>query len=503
MTSSIKLRSFSSLSRALIILSACLFLTAQGFSLAPKSLQKESVNLSGSRPNIIMFLADDQSITDHTTYGNDKVPTKVTHAFGEDSLVFNNAFTGQAICAPSRSMLLTGLYPLKNGCYINHTAIRPGLKTLPSYLRELGYDVLLVGKSHLKPAEQFPWTEWIQPVEKAGYPRPGISIEEVDQYLTEREKPFCLIIASEYPHGPYFKESKFKPEEVSLPPFQYDNIGSRNYFGRYYTSIEEKENEFDAILNLVDQHNLRDETIVFYADDHGMARGKFTVHKSGLNVAFMVRWPGNIKPGRTDALISFADFVPTLIDLASNDGLDKKNNFDGKSLVKIFETGSVSHHEYLFGVGNSQGIQNRHIFPQRSVYDGRYNYIYNFNSNERLAKLDIKDPIRYYFYKLGADKHKNKPEEELYDTLNDPFEMNNLAQDKGLFSLKSNLREVLFNWMESQNDYLDDSSHIPFFKVWRPALDLDVQAPQFNHSILEDKVGSLEGKKMNPHSFGI
>ena len=91
-----------------------------------------------------MFLADDQSITDHTTYGNDKVPTSVTHAFGKESLVFNNAFTGQAICAPSRSMLLTGLYPLKNGCFINHTAIRPGLKTLPAYLKELGYDVLLV-----------------------------------------------------------------------------------------------------------------------------------------------------------------------------------------------------------------------------------------------------------------------------------------------------------------------------------------------------------------------
>ena len=75
---------------------------------------------------------------------------------------------------------------------------------------------------------------------KAGYPRPAISIEAVDQYLSKREKPFCLIIASEYPHGPYFKESKFDPEDVLLPPFQADNKWNRNYFGRYYTSIEEK-----------------------------------------------------------------------------------------------------------------------------------------------------------------------------------------------------------------------------------------------------------------------
>ena len=51
----------------------------------------------------------------------------------------------------------------------------------------------------------------------------------------------------------------------------------------------------------MDKHDIKDETIVFYADDHGMARGKFTVYKSGLNVAFMVRWPGHIQPGRTDA----------------------------------------------------------------------------------------------------------------------------------------------------------------------------------------------------------
>lgn len=477
------------------------FSMAHAFSFGSKSKDIEPSSLSGTRPNIIMFLADDQSITDHATYGNDKVPTEVTHAFSKESLVFNNAFTGQAICAPSRSMLLTGLYPLKNGCYINHTAIRPGLKTLPAYLKELGYDVLLVGKSHLKPADQFPWTQWIQPVKKAGYPRPGISIEAVDQYLSERDKPFCIIVASEYPHGPYFKESKFEPEEISLPPYQYDNIGSRNYFGRYYTSIQEKENEFDAILNLVDKHSIKDDTIVFYADDHGQARGKFTVYKSGLNVAFMVRWPGNIQPGRTDALTSFADFVPTVLDLANNQGLEQNLKLDGKSLVGILEGSSSDQHEYLYGVGNNQGIQNRHIFPQRSIYDGRYNYIYNFNSNERLAKLDISDPVSYYFYKFGADKHKDTPEEELYDTLTDPFEMNNLAKDAKLISLKSELKSTLFSWIKSQNDFLSKSDSIPFFKIWRH--ELDQQGPQFNYQISEDKVGSLEGRKVNPHNFGI
>ena len=139
-------------------------------------------------------------------------------------------------------------------------------------------------------------------------------------------------------------------------------------------------------------------------------------------------------------LTSFADFLPTVIDLADNQDKALANDFDGKSLLGIFSGISSNQHKYLYGVGENQGIQNRHIFPQRSIYDGRFNYIYNFNSNERLAKLNITDPVEYYFLKFGADKHKGIPEEELYDTLKDPFEMHNLAGKSEFFTLKSELK---------------------------------------------------------------
>jgi uncharacterized sulfatase len=111
-------------------------------------------SLAGSRPNILFFLADDQSRFDHSAYGNPKVPTPETGKFAEEALVFDRAYTGQAICAPSRSMLYSGLYPIRNGCFLNHTSIRPGVKTLAEYLKVLDYTVILAGKSHVKPAEQ-------------------------------------------------------------------------------------------------------------------------------------------------------------------------------------------------------------------------------------------------------------------------------------------------------------------------------------------------------------
>lgn len=466
---------------------------------ASEPAANQELAMAGSRPNIIFFLADDQSRSDHRVYGNEKAPTPITEAFSKEALVFDKAYTGQAICAPSRSMLLTGLYPIRNGCFINHTAIRPGIQSLPSYLKPLGYDVILAGKSHLKPSAQFPWTEWMQPVPKEGYPRPALPLYAIDTYMEGRERPFCLILASEYPHGPYFKESRFDPNEVVLAPFQYDSPSSRSYASRYYQSIDEKENEFDAILKLIEKHGLAGDTIVFYADDHGVSRGKFTVYDSGINVAFMVRWPEKIMPGRSDALISFADFIPTALDLADGSeatGWDRAF-FDGKSLLPLFEGRTETHHNYTYAVSHNQGIQNRHIFPQRAIHDGRYHYIFNFNSNEHLNKLSVEDATLYYFLKYGADKHKDQPEEELYDVSVDPFELNNLANNPALAAKKAELKKALFEWMKGQNDFLSEDSIPPVFKIWRH--ELDENAPRFNYEIFEGMLGQLSGKKVDPH----
>jgi uncharacterized sulfatase len=452
--------------------------------------------LGDTRPNIVFFLADDQSRFDHSSYGNDRVPTPVTDAFAEEALVFEKAFTGQAICAPSRSMLYSGLYPIRNGCFINHTSIRPGVKTLPDYLEPLGYDVILAGKSHVRPAEQFKWTHTFNPVQHEGLPRPSIPLEEMDVYLAKAKGPFCMMIASEYPHGPYFETSPYGPDEVILPPFAKDDVGSRRYAARYYASIAEKEREFDAVLKLLEKHSLEDDTIVFYSDDHGATRGKFTVYDSGLNVAFMVRWPGQVEPGRTAALTSFADFVPTVMEFA---GGKVPEGLDGKSMLAVLKGQSQEQHDYVYGVTHNQGIQNRHVFPQRSVHDGRYHYIFNFNSYERIEREQASGEEVDYFLQRGAGKHPWQPEEQLFDTLKDPHEMKNRATDPELAAVKKRLKKELFGWMKKQNDYLTEKGPVRYLKTRMHQL--DEQAPQFNYEIPDELVGSLKGKKRDPHKL--
>lgn len=460
----------------------------------------QAEKMEGSRPNIVFFLSDDQSLFDYTAYGSKKAPTPVSKAFADDSLVFNRAYTAQAICAPSRSTLYSGLYPIKHGCFINHTEIRPGVKTIPDYLKPLGYDVILAGKSHVKPESQFAWSHRIHPrYNVKDKPRPGIPLIKMEEYFKKTSKPFCMIFACEYPHGPFFQETTFNPEDVDLQPFRNDTESERKYQARYYESIAETEREFEALLRLLDKHDLAENTIVIFASDHGMFRGKFTVYDSGLHVPFIVRWPGKIKPGRTDALISFVDFVPTLIELA---GGKIPKVIDGESILPVLEGKTDSHHKYVYGVGHRQGTIGRYINPQRSISNGRYNYIFNFNSMERVERDKAAGKEVNYFVERGALVHPDRPEEELYDLENDPHEMNNLADLPEFKNIQRTMKKELFAWMKSQGDYLTETSDLVYLSTIRHRLDESESFGAHSDYIVPDEYkGTLEGKYHIPHEI--
>ena len=454
---------------------------------------KGDFQMKGSRPNVVFFLGDDQSRFDHTTYGHPSVPTPITAAFAKEALVFEKAFTGQAICAPSRSMLYSGLYPVRNGCFMNHTAVRPGIETLPALLKKQGYKVILAGKSHVKPAKSFPWSESFAPVKKEGAARDWIPLEEIDRFLANPgPEPFCLIVASEFPHGPYQEETTYKPEDVVLPPFANTSEESLREVTHYYANIEQKEAEFAALLKLLDKHDQSEKSLVFYADDHGKDRGKYTSYDSGLKVAFMARWPGKVAAGRTDALVSFADFVPTMIELAGG----SPKGFDGKSLLPVLTDQSKNHHDFVYGVTVNQGTLGRHVFPQRSIHDGRYHYIYNFNTIEKLAREEKAGKELDFFLKKGAEKYPDYREEMLFDTQADPHELSNIAALPEHAALKQKLKEQLFRWMKEQNDYLLESGSLPFLKA-NAQFGLDKKDQR--NRIPASQQNSLRGKTIDPH----
>ena len=134
------------------------------------------------KPNIFIYIADDQNSWDYQTFGNKQVKTSNFDRLVKEGLSFSNAYTTQAICAPSRSQLFTGL-PMKNGCFANHLPVR-NVKDINDFMSELGYDVVLAGKGHIKPNSVFNWTRYF-----ASNNDRLIPIKKVKDYIANSQKP--------------------------------------------------------------------------------------------------------------------------------------------------------------------------------------------------------------------------------------------------------------------------------------------------------------------------
>jgi len=114
--------------RSVVLLLACMG-TCEG------ALAAAEVGETASRPNILIVLADDMTWHDAGCYGNDQVRTPNMDRLAEEGMRFTRAFTATAMCSPTRQQLYTGLFPVRNGAYPNHSKVKPGVKSIVHYLR--------------------------------------------------------------------------------------------------------------------------------------------------------------------------------------------------------------------------------------------------------------------------------------------------------------------------------------------------------------------------------
>ena len=434
-------------------ISIFVFLAILYLSCNTSSSQKK-IN-DAQKPNIIFYLSDDQDVYDYGCYGNEKVNTSAVDRLAKEGMLFTNAFTAQAICAPSRSQIFTGQYPLKNGCFANHTATKPDIKSVTEHMKSLGYEVVLAGKSHVKPDSVYQWDKEWEPVPKENVPREYIPLDSIEDYFKKAKKPFCMFITSKYPHGKYFDVKNPNAEDLKFYPFNAHKKNDKAYVksrAGYYRSIEEDNKQLDSVLKLVDSY-LDKNTLFIYSADHGVS-GKFTVKDIGLRVPFVVRWPEVIKAGtESNQLIHYTDVLPTFLDVA---GGKTTEDMDGKSFLPLLKGKDDEINTYVYGVRTNQNILNSEIFPSRMIRDKRYKYIRNFNALEVVEQNLTGKPNVDFFIKRGAEKFKNEPFEELYDLENDPFEQQNLSNNSELKAVKERLVKDLFAWMKEQGDILNE-----------------------------------------------
>ena len=401
---------------------------------------------SNSKPNIFIYISDDQNSWDYEIFGNKQVKTNNFDRLVNEGLRFSNAYTAQAVCAPSRSQLFTGLFPMKNGCYANHLPVR-NVKDINDFMNESGYDVVLAGKGHIKPNSVFNWTRYFPTNSERRIP-----IEKVEEYIVNSNKPLCIIFSSDLPHGPFPKSSDYNNKPLDYDP-SLKNISSNigNYKAGYYKNIEDDNDQLGLVLSMLESVSNLDESIFIYISDHGL-KGKWSVRETGLKIPMVIRWPNVIPPNtKNDKLVSIVDILPTIVEVS---GGEKNESLDGKSLIPILQNSNISFRDYIFGIATRQNIQKCYVFPSRSVRGKRYKYIINFNSKEVVKDNLVLNKHVNYFIERGANKFDEVPYEELYDLEADPYEHVNLAKEESFLLIKQKLSDVLNDWMISQNDIL-------------------------------------------------
>jgi len=406
------------------------------------------------RPNIVMVLSDDHSYHDAGCYGNNAVRTPCIDQLAGEGMKFDNAFTVTAMCTPSRSACYTGLYPHRNGAHPNHSQIREGIKTLPAYFKDLGYRVVLAGKTHIRPRESFPF-EYIK-------------LEEVDTFLKGvGDEPFCLIIATNDPHGPFPKPppgEEYNPNNVIIPPYIEDTQRTRENIAAYYYAVTSLDNQVGMHRESLRKYGFEENTFFLYAGDHGhgFPFAKWTLYDAGIKVPMVAYWQGHIEPGSiTGAMVSFVDILPTFIECA---GGSPVKTLDGKSFLPVLEGRRAEHHDVIFATHTTHNINfGSHFYPIRAIRTKKYKYINNlnyegtfnctvtrgeiYNLTDAQRKAREGDPAVERAY-----KYQHRPEEELYDMENDPFELKNIIEEKS--ELAEELRGQLVEWMTQQNDPL-------------------------------------------------
>lgn len=424
-------------------------------------------------PNVLIVLADDCTYNDLPVYGGENAKTPHLDQFAAQGLTFNRAFLAEAMCQPCRAELYSGLYPMRNGCNWNHSASHDGLQTMPQHLGKSGYRVGLAGKVHVTPKNSFPF-ESIDGCEKGCVRNPTreMRTRPLGEFMGRSDDPFCLVVALVEPHVPWVMgdASEYPPENLKLPPNIADTDETRAAFGRYLAEITYMDDQFGQILQTLEKAGKTDNTLVLFSSEQGsqFPGNKWTNYNTGVHTALIARWPGVTEPGqRTDAMVQYADVLPTLLEIAGQDV--PAEMFDGRSFAAVLSDGSKRHRDYVYGTHNN--IPEGPAYPIRSVTDGRYHYIRNL-ANENLyiekhlmgikgdGKLNNKYWQTWVFesfdnpdaYRL-IQRYQRRPAEELYDLQGDPYEMNNLLlQSESAIAIKSELSAELDRWMEQQND---------------------------------------------------
>jgi arylsulfatase A-like enzyme len=417
---------------------------------------------AGSRPNILWLVSEDNNPY-IGAYGDTVAHTPNIDALAAKGILYTNVFSNAPVCAPSRFGILTGVYPescapsnnMRCGIGAESASHFPDrFKTYPEHLRDAGYYCTNNSKTDWNcdrvPEKVFnesgPHAHWRN--RPAGMPFMSV----YNDFTTHESHVFSET------------EGRVKPADVRVPKFLPDTPEVRTDFASYYNRMEIMDDNLGKRLDLLAKDGLAEDTIVFYYSDNGgvLPRSKRYGTDEGFRTAMVIYVPPKWRhlsphaPGsKVSSPVSLIDLTPTLLSLS---GQQQPAHMPGNALLGPL---AKTREQYAFGMRNR--MDERYDFV-RTVADGRYRYIRNYNPNRPAGlygnyqysqRSYVAWMSAYRAGSLNADQRRYfepKVYEELYDLQIDRDGVNNLIDSPAHRAHADRLRSVMDKHLIDIND---------------------------------------------------
>jgi len=389
------------------------------------------------------------------------VPTPNIQWLADQGVLFRKAFCVVPTCSGSRACLLTGQHGHSSGMLgLAHRgfSLRDYDHHIVHTLREAGYHSTLIGEQHIAKRPDLIGFDEVIKIETT---RVNEVVPAAARVLRRPPtSPFFLSVGFFETHREFFEPTSVRDTRYSLPPANLpDTPETRRDMAAFKASARSLDQGVGAVLDVLEETGLADDTLVLLTTDHGLAfpGAKATLYDRGLGVMLIVRGPGGFSGGKViDAMVTHLDIFPTLCELA---GVPLKPWLQGSSLLPLLEAPDRALHEEIFAGATWHAAYE----PQRAVRTLRWKYIRRFGDRDLPVLANCDDsPSKDVLLRHGWGERR-LPREQLYDLVFDPNEAANLADRGDAQPVLDDLRRRLDEWMAATAD---------------PLLDGDVEPPQ-------------------------
>ncbi|HVU33430.1 MAG TPA: sulfatase [Opitutaceae bacterium] len=417
---------------------------------------------AGKRPNLVFFLAEAQRADALSLAGHPILQTPNQDRIGREGIRFTNAFCTNALCAPARAATLTGMYSRSTGALANEDAHRPLPADIPFFtdlLHEAGYDVAIVGKTHVRNgAEDRYWDYYFghnaaannywNPIYKegsAGRIGPArqyqgvwadeLAVERALQWLErrrDRSRPFCLLVWFMAPHAPFYRPRRYLDLYNGTPipkPATFDD-DLRGYPGKpksfaeatnkigttvfsdtcrsleevvkdYYAGLKGVDDLTGRIIGYLERERILDETAILQGSDHGYFLGEWRcydkrlMHEPSIHVPLMIRYPRRIRPGTVRSEMALDLDIAPT--LLDLAGIAIPAHLQGRSLLPLADAPNPDfRREWYYEYFEWPNPES--VRPCQGIRTERHKLIRYVTHSEKFA-----DPQEFELYDLQAD----------------------------------------------------------------------------------------------------